>query len=443
MFTDTQLRKLIFPLMVEQVLVMLVGMLDTVMVSSAGEAAISGVSIVNEVNWLVIAVMDALAAGGSVVTSQYLGYGRREETDLSASQLIMISILIPLILGAVCFFSARNILTLLYARISPEVMDAGVTYFRITALSFPFLGMYNSCCALYRSMSRTKSIMNTSILMNVINVAGNYFGVYVLHLGVAGVAWPTLVSRAVAAMIMFRLCFDPENELCIRWKQIFMADRPTLRRIMSMAVPNAVESGLFQMGRIIVTIFVSTYGTSEIAANAVANGLGNLCYIADNALGLAIMTAVGQCVGAGRYEEAEFYGRKLVKIAWVAEILECVLCWISLPLLMQMYEMTPETAAIVQRIMILCFAATALLHAPAFVLPNAIRAAGDARFTMAVGVGSMFCVRIVGAYLFGTVLGLKTQGIWIAMYCDWIVRICFFCARWRSGKWKNFRVVGK
>jgi putative MATE family efflux protein len=443
MFTDTQLRKLIFPLMVEQVLVMLVGMLDTVMVSSAGEAAISGVSIVNEVNWLVIAVMDALAAGGSVVTSQYLGYGKREETDLSASQLIMISILIPLILGAVCFFSARNILTLLYARISPEVMDAGVTYFRITALSFPFLGMYNSCCALYRSMSRTKSIMNTSILMNVINVAGNYFGVYVLHLGVAGVAWPTLVSRAVAAMIMFRLCFYPENELCIRWKQIFMADRPTLRRIMSMAVPNAVESGLFQMGRIIVTIFVSTYGTSEIAANAVANGLGNLCYIADNALGLAIMTAVGQCVGAGRYEEAEFYGRKLVKIAWVAEILECVLCWISLPLLMQMYEMTPETAAIVQRIMILCFAATALLHAPAFVLPNAIRAAGDARFTMAVGVGSMFCVRIVGAYLFGTVLGLKTQGIWIAMYCDWIVRICFFYARWRSGKWKEFRVVGK
>lgn len=443
MFTDTQLRKLIFPLMVEQVLVMLVGMLDTVMVSSAGEAAISGVSIVNEVNWLVIAVMDALAAGGSVVTSQYLGYGKREETDLSASQLIMISILIPLILGAVCFFSARNILTLLYARISPEVMDAGVIYFRITALSFPFLGMYNSCCALYRSMSRTKSIMNTSILMNVINVAGNYFGVYVLHLGVAGVAWPTLVSRAVAAMIMFRLCFYPENELCIRWKQIFMADRPTLRRIMSMAVPNAVESGLFQMGRIIVTIFVSTYGTSEIAANAVANGLGNLCYIADNALGLAIMTAVGQCVGAGRYEEAEFYGRKLVKIAWVAEILECVLCWISLPLLMQMYEMTPETAAIVQRIMILCFAATALLHAPAFVLPNAIRAAGDARFTMAVGVGSMFCVRIVGAYLFGTVLGLKTQGIWIAMYCDWIVRICFFYARWRSGKWKEFRVVGK
>lgn len=443
MFTDTQLRKLIFPLMVEQVLVMLVGMLDTVMVSSAGEAAISGVSIVNEVNWLVIAVMDALAAGGSVVTSQYLGYGRREETDLSASQLIMISILIPLILGAVCFFSARNILTLLYARISPEVMDAGVTYFRITALSFPFLGMYNSCCALYRSMSRTKSIMNTSILMNVINVAGNYFGVYVLHLGVAGVAWPTLVSRAVAAMIMFRLCFYPENELCIRWKQIFMADRPTLRRIMSMAVPNAVESGLFQMGRIIVTIFVSTYGTSEIAANAVANGLGNLCYIADNALGLAIMTAVGQCVGAGRYEEAEFYGRKLVKIAWVAEILECGLCWISLPLLMQMYEMTPATAAIVQRIMILCFAATALLHAPAFVLPNAIRAAGDARFTMAVGVGSMFCVRIVGAYLFGTVLGLQTQGIWIAMYCDWIVRICFFYARWRSGKWKNFRVVGK
>lgn len=443
MFTDTQLRKLIFPLMVEQVLVMLVGMLDTVMVSSAGEAAISGVSIVNEVNWLVIAVMDALAAGGSVVTSQYLGYGRREETDLSASQLIMISILIPLILGAVCFFSARNILTLLYARISPEVMDAGVTYYRITALSFPFLGMYNSCCALYRSMSRTRSIMNTSILMNVINVAGNYFGVYVLHLGVAGVAWPTLVSRAVAAMIMFRLCFYPENELCIRWKQIFMADRPTLRRIMSMAVPNAVESGLFQMGRIIVTIFVSTYGTSEIAANAVANGLGNLCYIADNALGLAIMTAVGQCVGAGRYEEAAFYGRKLVKIAWVAEILECGLCWISLPLLMQMYEMTPATAAIVQRIMILCFAATALLHAPAFVLPNAIRAAGDARFTMAVGVGSMFCVRIVGAYLFGTVLGLKTQGIWIAMYCDWIVRICFFYARWRSGKWKEFRVVGK
>lgn len=443
MFTDAQLRKLIFPLMVEQVLVMLVGMLDTVMVSSAGEAAISGVSIVNEVNWLVIAVMDALATGGSVVVAQYLGYGRKDETDLSASQLIMISILIPLILGGACFFFARDILMLLYSSISSDVMDAGVTYFRITALSFPFLGMYNSCCALYRSMSRTKSIMNTSILMNLINIVGNYFGIYVLKLGVAGVAWPTLISRAAAAVIMFRLCFYPENEICISWKQIFMADRPTIRRIMSMAIPNAVESGLFQTGRIIVTIFVSTYGTSEIAANAVANGLGNLCYIADNALGLAIMTVVGQCVGAGRYDEAEFYGKKLVKTAWIAEALECGLCWIGLPLLMKMYETTPETALITQKIMILCFAATALLHAPAFVLPNAIRAAGDARFTMAVGVGSMFCVRIVGAYMFGTVLGLKTQGVWIAMYCDWIVRICFFYARWRSGKWKEFRVIGK
>ncbi len=441
MFSRSQLTHLIVPLMIQQILVMLVGMLDTVMVSYAGEAAISGVSLVNEVNYLIIAVFDALGAGGSVVIAQYLGNRDKKNADVSASQLVMISILVPLVLGILCFVFCRQILSALYGQINSDVMEAAVTYFWITAISFPFLGLYDSCNALFRSMSRTKEIMYTSILMNIINVIGNYIGVYILHLGAAGVAWPTVLSRAVAALIMMKMSLHEENEVSVEMDDVFAWKPAVLKKILQIAVPNALENGLFQLGRVIVTIFVATYGTVQIAANGVANGLGNLTYIGDNALGLAIMTVVGQCVGANDYEQARKYAVKLTVISQIIEAVECVIVYFTLPWTMQMYTMTAETQAVVRQILVWNCLTTGLIHSTAFVLPNALRAAGDVRYTMIVGVASMFCVRITGAWLMGSMLGLHSMGVWFAMYCDWVVRILFFVHRFRSGKWKNYRII--
>ncbi len=441
MFTNAQLRRLILPLLVEQLLVMLVGMADTIMVSAAGEAAISGVSIVNDVNNLIIAILTAIAGGGSVIVTQYLGNQDEENTKLSASQLIMISFIISLVFGVLCVTFHSLILNLLYGSVEMDVMDSAKVYFWITALSFPFLGVYNSSAALYRCMNRTNTTMKVSILMNIINVVGNFICVYLLHMGAAGVAWPTLASRVVASIVMLVLCFDQEAPISVLWKDILTWKKDIISRILSIAIPNGVENGLFQLGKVIVSMFVATYGTMQIAANGVTNSLCVLCYTTEMAMQLAVVTVVGQCVGANDYEQAKYYIRKMLIMSAIMAVVNNILLYVVSPYALSLYTLKGETLAIAETILGMeCFA-VALLHAPAFVLPTCLRASGDAKYTMYVGVASMFAARVAGAYILGTVMGYGVVGTRIAMYLDWIVRIIFFAIRYKSGKWTAYRAI--
>ena len=441
MFSNKQLTRLIIPLLIEQLLIMLVGMLDTVMVSSAGEAAISGVSIVNDVNNLVINLLAALAGGGAVIVSQYLGHGDEENTKRSASQLVMITFVISSAVGLFCVIAHRGILNLLYGSVALDVMKAARTYFWITALSFPFLGVYNSSAALFRSMNETKATMHVSILMNAINLIGNYILVYLFHMGAAGVAIPTLVSRVVAAVIMVSMAFNHERRISISWEMILQWKRDIIHKILTIAVPNGIENGLFQLGKVLVSMFVATYGTSQIAANGVTNSLATLCYTTEMAMNLAIVTVIGQSVGANDYDQAKYYMKKLVLLASIMAVIDNVLVYFISPFALKMYTLTDETFAIARTILSMeCFA-VAVLHPLAFVLPTGMRAAGDAKFTMYIGVGSMFAARVAGAYILGTVMGLGVVGTRIAMYIDWTIRIIFFVYRYHSGKWMNYRIV--
>ena len=442
LFSNRDLTKLIAPLFVEQLLMLIVGMADTIMVSSAGEAAISGVSIVNDVNNLMIQLLAALAGGGAVVVSQYLGLGDDRKTRLSASQLVMISGLISLAFGVVSLLFYRQILAALYGSVEADVMNAARTYFWITALSFPFLGIYNSGTALYRSMNRTNTTMFVSILMNVINVVGNYIGVFILHQGVAGVAWPTLISRMVAAIVMIRLAFEKENPISIDWKDIFSWHKEELKKILTIAVPNGVENGLFQFGKILLSVFVATYGTSQIAANGVVNSLCTLCYASESALQLAVISVIGRCVGANDYPQADYYIKKFMKVGVQLAVVNNVIAFAVMPYALRLYSLSDETYRIALFMLDMECIAIACLHTPAFVLPSALRAAGDAKYTMVIGVVSMFVCRVGGAYLLGTVLGFGVIGTRIAWYIDWSTRILFFVWRYRSGKWKNYRLVG-
>lgn len=442
MFSGAQLRRLITPLIIEQLLMMLVGMLDTVMVSKAGEAAISGVSIVNDANNLIIALLSALAGGGSVIVSQYLGYEDRENTQKSASQLVMISFVISLILGMLCFVFHASILHLLYSSIEADVYASAKAYFWITALSFPFLGIYNSVTALYRSMNHTKVTMWVSMLMNLINLVGNYICVYLMGMGAAGVAIPTLISRIVAAIVMFALCMNKENPVYILLKDVFSFQKDIIAKILSIAIPNGVENGLFQLGKVLVSTFVATYGTMQIAANGVTNSLSTLCYVTEMAMQLAVVTVVGQCVGANDYEQAKYYIRKMFIIGYGLAIVDNLLLFVLSPYALKLYSLSGETMQIAETILSMECIAVSIMHVPAFVLPSCTRAAGDAKYTMYVGVISMFVARVFGAYMLGTVLGMGVVGTRIAMYIDWGVRIIFFVWRYFSGKWMNYRLVG-
>lgn len=441
MFSNKQLRRLIIPLLIEQLLVMLVGMADTVMVSRAGEAAVSGVSIVNDVNNLIIAILTAIAGGGSVIVTQYLGNKDDENTKLSASQLITISFIISLFFGILCVALHSSILKLLYGSVEADVMENAKEYFWITALSFPFLGVYNSSAALYRSMNRTNTTMKVSILMNIINVVGNFICVYLMNMAAAGVAWPTLVSRIVAAIVMFSLCFKHDMPVCVVWRDILTYKQDIISKILSIAIPNGIENGLFQLGKVLVSTFVATYGTIQIAANGVTNSLGVLCYATEMAMQLAVVTVIGQCVGANDYDQAKYYVKKMLILAAILALINNVLLYLVSPYALSLYALRGETLSIAETILGMECLAVILLHAPAFVLPTCLRASGDAKYTMYVGVASMFLARVLGAYILGTVMGMGVVGTRIAMYIDWAVRIVFFAIRYKSGKWMEFRAI--
>ena len=269
-FENRGLFALILPILVEQLLTMLVGIADTLMVSYAGEAAVSGVSLVNQLNNVFIFVFGAVASGGAVVASQYIGREDQENGIAAASQLLMVTILISVVLTGISVLFRSQLLSLLFGRVEPDVMKASLSYLIISALSFPALAIYNSEAALFRSMGKTKAIMNISIAMNAMNVIGNAIGIFALHAGVAGVAVPSLISRIFAAAVMLVLSFRKKNALYVQMEKVFAWDGRMLRRILSIAVPNGVENGLFQLSKVALSSIVALFGTVQIAANGVA-----------------------------------------------------------------------------------------------------------------------------------------------------------------------------
>ena len=441
MFSNQALKKLLIPLVIEQILAMLVGMTDTLMVSSAGEAAVSGVALVDMVNYLMITILTAVATGGAVIVSQYLGSRQSENAEKSAGQLVMISAAISLAIMAICLLFCRQLLQLLFGTVEADVMQAAMTYFLITACSFPMLGIYNASAALFRSAGKTDITMYISLLMNTVNIIGDFIGVQLLDAGVAGVAVPTLISRGLAAVVITALAFRERNRIVLRWKNIVCWDALLLGRILRIAVPNGIENGLFALGRVLVTSIVSQLGTVQIAANGVANSIDQIAIVVVNAVNLAIITVVGQCIGAGEPDQAQFYTRKLMKISYLSTgILGGAVC-AALPFILRFYQLSDSTMWYAAVLIIMHNILAFLLHPTSFNLANSLRAAGDVRFTMYTGILSMMIFRLGSAVLFGIVLNLGIIGVWIAMGMDWLARSVAFSVRYAGGKWRTIRSI--
>ena len=440
-YSNRALKRLLLPLVIEQVLVMLVGMVDTVMVASAGEAAVSGVALVDMVNYLIITVMAALTTGGSVIISQYAGSRQPEQAERSAGQLMTATLLLSAAILAVCLLGRDAILRLFFGSVEADVMAAAQTYFMITACSFPFLGIYDAGAALYRVMGKTSVTMYVSLAMNVVNVAGDFIGVSVLHAGVAGVAVPTLLSRAFAAVVMSRLAFRRQNSIPLYWHHILVWDTPIIHRILRIAVPNGVENGLFALGKVLVTSIVAGFGTVQIAANGVANSVDQIAVIVVNAVNLAMVPVVGQCVGASDYTQAAHYTEKLMRISYLFTAVLGLAVRVLLPVLLPLYGLSADTLRLAALLIVLHNALALLLHPTSFNLANSLRAAGDARFTMIVCICSIIVFRLGSALLFGKLLRLRIVGVWIAMGMDWLARSIAFTIRYKSGKWKEKRAI--
>jgi putative MATE family efflux protein len=440
-FSNKELKKMIVPLFLEQLLVMLVGIADTLVISYAGEAAVSGVSLVNQFNTIFIYLFTALASGGAVVISQYVGSREKDMADESAGQLLLVSVLFSVVLAAAVLIGNEQMLGFLFGKVEPEVMQACITYLRISAYSYPALAIYNAGAAIYRSIGKTDTTMYISILSNGINVIGNIIGVFVLKAGVAGVAYPSLLARTFSAVVITALCFREGKGVVYRMKWIVCRDGTMIKRILGIAVPNGLENGIFQLVKVALSSIVALFGTYQIAANGVAQSIWSLAALSGVAMGPVFITVIGQCMGSRDIDAAEYYFKKLLKItlgisaAWNAMILALT------PAFLHFYAIEEETKRLVFALVLLHNIFNTVAFPFAGALGNGLRAAGDVKFTMWISIFTTVAVRLVFSWFFAIALDLGVMGIAWAMCMDWTVKGLIYFIRLRSGKWKRFQVI--
>ena len=436
LFSSEALMALMVPLIIEQFLAAAVGMADTMMVSRAGEAAISGVSLVDMINKLIFQLLAALATGGAVVTSQFLGAKARHKASDSAGQLVLLSAVAGAAIMLFALVFSRPMMRLFFGQITDDVMDAGLLYLRIVALSYPFLALYNAGAALFRSMGNSKVSMQVSVIINVLNVIGNAVCVFGLGMGVAGVAIPSLVSYILGAALMIWLLRSPDMPLPVAFTVRLRRDMAG--SILRIGVPSAMENSVFQLGRIVVVSMISLFGTVQIAANAVANNLDGLAIIPGQAYELAMIAVVGRCIGARDIPQAWYYTRRMMKGSYLSVGGVSLAMLAGLPLLLGLYEISDATWQLSWLLVVIHLTMGILIWPASFVLPCALRAANDVKFPMWVSILSMAIWRLGFSYLLAVRLGWGAVGVWIAMVVDWICRTICFVGRWASGRWEHF-----
>ena len=442
LFTRQALVALLLPLIAEQALSVTIGLADTLMVSSVGEAAVSGVSLVDSFNTLMIQVMSALATGGAVVTSQYIGHQEPKNAKAAAAQILFVLASFSLVVAAVVVVGRHAILRGIFGSIDADVMRYAETYFLLSALSYPFIGLYNAGAALFRAQGNSKISMLSSLVMNVINIGGDAVLIYGFGMGVLGAALASLVSRAVSCLVVLWLLQRPACPLRVDGLRALAPDGGLIRRILRVGIPAGIENGMFQIGKLSVSSLTSTLGTAAIAANAVANTASTFLNIPANAVGMAALTVVGQCLGAGEKEQAVYYSRRLLLTAYCgAWVMNLSAFLFANRFVISLFNLSPEAQTMALQVMVWFNFVSLFFWPSSFTLPNILRAAGDARFTMAVSILSMWVFRVGFCYVM--VLGFhgRLLSIWMGMFLDWVFRsLCFF-VRFARGRWMEQSVI--
>lgn len=436
-FSNKGLIKIILPLMAQQALSVMVGLVDSIMVSSAGEAAVSGVSLINTLDILLIYAFSALASGGAVVVAQFIGKGDNDLARDSAKQLIYSATLVATVLTVLVLVFRFPLLNALYGDVEADVMGHAQRYFFFAALSFPFLALYDAVAALYRAMGKTSLTMNVSILMNVLNVIGNAILIYHFNMGAAGAAIATLISRAVGSSLIVLLIHNKKNIIYVERIFHFRPNFAIIKSILRIGVPNGIENSMFQFGKLLTQSLISSLGTVTIAANAVAHTLATFQYMPGGAIGTAAITIVGQCVGAGEKEQAKKYSKILLLFSYISLLAIVILTFVFAKPVISIYGLTDESSRLALKLILYHGICATIIWPVAFMLPQVFRAASDVKFTLVVSMISMWIFRVALSYplTLDYGLGLGAMGVWIAMTIDWLFRFIVFAIHFVRGRW--------
>jgi putative MATE family efflux protein len=441
LFDNKTLFWLLLPIIIEQFLNSLMGMVDTMMVSTVGSYAISAVSLVDSINNLVIQIFAAMAAGAVIVCSQYIGSGNKKESSTTAGQVVLTVFVISFFITIFCILGGERLLRLIFGAVEDSVMKSAFIYFMITAVSYPFLALFSAGAAFYRAFGNSKFPMKISILSNIINVTGNALFIYAFKWGVAGAALATFFSRVFGTVVIYYCLRNPKQTIVVRDYLKIRPDMTLILKIMAIGIPAGIENGMFQFGKIAISSTVSTMGTIAISAQAMTDILENVNGIFSNGVGIGLMTVVGQCIGAHRKEEAKYYVVKLMKVAWIGVIVSCLLVLAITKPVTWLGRMEPAAASMCFGLVTAMTIVKPLLWVGAFGLPYGFRAAGDVKFSMIVSVTSMWCCRVALSVFLVKTFHFGLWAVWIGIFTDWIVRACIFWARFISGKWMHKDMV--
>lgn len=441
LFSNKDLRILLIPLVIEQILNALMGTVDTMMVSNVSSSAISAVSLVDSINVLVIQVFSALAAGGTIICSQYMGQKDTKNATKTAQQLVMVVTVISLAITAVCVIWQVPILRLVFGKVEASVMRDSEIYFLYTALSFPFIGIFNAGSSVFRAQENTRLPMAVSVISNGMNIVGNAILIFGFHMGVAGAAISTLISRIFCAVVIMWYLRMPRQEIVVRDYMKIRPDGKRIKTLLAVGIPTGIENGMFQFGKLAIQSTVSTLGTAAIAAQAMTNILENMNGIAAMGIGIGLMTIVGECIGAGSRDEAIYYTKKLSWIAEVVVVISCILVYLLTEGITKVGGMEPESAKMCLFMMGWITVVKPLVWVLAFIPAYGMRAAGDVKFSMILSCISMWICRVSLCIFLCRVMGFGPIAVWIGMFTDWTVRGIVYMIRFRSRKWMDHQVI--
>ena len=440
-YSNRALLALFIPLLIEYGLEFFVGLADSIMVASLGEAAISGVSLVDFLVQLLIFSFSALATGGAVVAGQYLGDNQIERAQDSATQLVWFSTILSTVLMILVIILRQFLIGTLFGHIESDVWHNAELYLYIVAVSIPFLAIYNVGAAIFRTTNNARLPMRILLICDVLNVIGNAICIYYLGWDVRGVAIPTVISRALAAVLIMHFAVDKDYKLRIKRTLKHKFDFYILRKVLQVGIPYGIENGLFQLGRVLVLSIVSTFGTMAIAANSVGYAIGIFSVLPGFAINLGLTAVISRCVGANDYEQARYYNKKCLIIVVISHIVINLIIFAGLPLILGIYNLSAQTAQMATEMIIWHGIFAIIIWPLSFTLPATFRGAGDSKSVMYISLAVMFACRIGLSYVIAEWMGIGVFGTWIAMFIDWYVRAGIYIYRYFSNKWTEYRVV--
>ncbi len=441
LYTNKALLALFIPLLIEYALEFFVGLADSIMVASLGEAAISGVSLVDFLIQLLIFSFSALATGGAVVAGQYLGDKQIDKAQNSATQLVWFSTILSIVLMILVILLRQFLIGILFGQIEADVWHNADVYLYIVALSIPFIAIYNSGAAIFRTTNDAALPMKIMFICDVLNIIGNAFCIYYLGWDVRGVAIPTVISRVLAALLILYFAIDEDYKLHIKRTFKHKFDIGMLKKVLQVGIPYGVENGLFQLGRVLVLSLVSTFGTMAIAANSVGYAIGIFSVLPGFAINLGLTAVISNCVGANDYNQARYYNKKCLILVFISHIIINVVIFAILPLVLEIYNLSAQTAQMTTEMVIWHGIFAIIIWPLSFTIPATFRGAGDSKSVMYISLAVMFTCRIALSYVIADWMGIGVFGTWIAMFIDWYVRAGIYIYRYFSNKWTEYRVV--